>query len=159
MNDITPDICDQYEDRVTLIEQPLQNFGLRDAFYGQIVTVRCYHDNSKVRDMLSTDGKGKVLVVDGSQSCKRALMGDQVAIMAIENGWEGVIIFGAVRDVAQLSQMDLGIKALGACPIKTEKKGAGEVGVTLTIQNQMIQPGDFIYADWNGVLTSKEMLL
>ncbi|PMK04532.1 ribonuclease E activity regulator RraA, partial [Vibrio sp. 10N.261.55.A7] len=117
------------------------------------------HDNSKVRDVLSTDGRGKVLVVDGSQSCKRALMGDQVAISAIENGWEGVIIFGAVRDVAQLSQMDLGIKALGACPIKTEKKGAGEIGVSLAIQNQMIQPGDFIYADWNGVLTSKEMLL
>jgi regulator of ribonuclease activity A len=159
MNDITPDICDQYEDKVTLIEQPLQNFGLRDCFYGQIVTVRCFHDNSMVRETLGTNGKGKVLVVDGSQSCKRALMGDQLAILAIENGWEGVIIFGAVRDVAQLSQMELGIKALGACPLKTEKKGAGEIGVSLTIQNQMIQPGDFIYADWNGVLTSKEMLL
>ncbi|MGC9460699.1 putative 4-hydroxy-4-methyl-2-oxoglutarate aldolase [Vibrio genomosp. F10] len=159
MNDITPDICDQYEDKVTLIEQPLQNFGLRDAFFGQIETVRCYHDNSKVRDVLATNGKGKVLVVDGSHSCRKALMGDQVAILAIENGWEGVIIFGAVRDVAQLSQMDLGIKALGACPFKTEKRGAGDVNVTLSIQNQMIQPGDYIYADWNGVITSKEKLI
>ncbi|MGF1720005.1 putative 4-hydroxy-4-methyl-2-oxoglutarate aldolase [Vibrio kyushuensis] len=159
MNDITPDICDQFEDKVTLIEQPLQNFGLKDAFYGQIETVRCYHDNSKVRDVLSTNGKGKVLVVDGSHSCKRALMGDQVAIMAIENDWEGVIIFGAVRDVAVLSQMELGIKAIGACPLKTEKRGAGQVSVPLSIQGQMILPSDYIYADWNGVLTSKEKLL
>ncbi|ADT88011.1 putative 4-hydroxy-4-methyl-2-oxoglutarate aldolase [Vibrio furnissii] len=154
MRDITPDICDQYESQVTLLELPLQNFGMRSAFWGQIVTVRCYHDNSKVKEMLSQNGKGKVLVVDGHGSCQKALMGDQIAISAIENEWEGVIINGAVRDVVAMSQMDLGIKALGACPFKTEKRGAGDVNVTLTIHNQMIQPGDYLYADWNGVLLS-----
>lgn len=154
MRDITPDICDQYESQVTLLELPLQNFGMRSAFWGQIVTVRCYHDNSKVKEILSQNGKGKVLVVDGHGSCQKALMGDQIAISAIENEWEGVIINGAVRDVVAMSQMDLGIKALGACPFKTEKRGAGDVNVTLTIHNQMIQPGDYIYADWNGVLLS-----
>lgn len=154
MRDITPDICDQYESQVTLLELPLQNFGMRSAFWGQVVTVRCYHDNSKVKEILSQNGKGKVLVVDGHGSCQKALMGDQIAISAIENEWEGVIIHGAVRDVVAMSQMDLGIKALGACPFKTEKRGAGDVNVTLTIHNQMIQPGDYLYADWNGVLLS-----
>ncbi|NVD07470.1 putative 4-hydroxy-4-methyl-2-oxoglutarate aldolase [Vibrio sp. JPW-9-11-11] len=158
MNDITPDICDKHEDNVTLLELPLHSFGRKFAFYGEIVTVRCYHDNSKVREMLSQDGTGKVLVVDGHGSCQKALLGDQLAILAIDNHWEGVIVNGAVRDVAMMSEMDLGIKALGTCPFKTEKRDAGEVNVTLTIHNQMIQPGDYIYADWNGVLMSTELL-
>lgn len=158
MKDITPDICDRYESQVSLLNLPLQNFGMRSSFWGQIVTVRCFHDNSKVRDVLSQNGKGKVLIVDGNGSCQKALMGDQVAMMAIDNEWEGVIIYGAVRDVVALSQMDLGVKALESCPFKTEKRGAGEVNVTLTIQNQMVQPGDYVYADWNGtLLTSNEL--
>ncbi|EKO3879092.1 putative 4-hydroxy-4-methyl-2-oxoglutarate aldolase [Vibrio metschnikovii] len=158
MNDITPDLCDKYPSEVTLLNLPLQNFGMRSAFWGEIVTVRCYHDNSKVRDVLSQPGKGKVLVVDGNGSCQKALMGDQIAILAIENGWEGVIIYGAVRDVVAMSEMDLGIKALGTSPFKTDKRGAGEVNVTLTLHSQMVQPGDYLYADWNGVLLSEQLL-
>ncbi|WCP66635.1 putative 4-hydroxy-4-methyl-2-oxoglutarate aldolase [Vibrio tubiashii] len=158
MKDITPDICDKHEEKVTLLELPLHSFGQKFAFYGEIVTVRCYHDNSKVREMLSQDGTGKVLVVDGHGSCQKALLGDQLAILAIDNNWEGVIVNGAVRDVGMMAEMELGIKALGTCPFKTEKRGAGEVNVTLTIHNQMIQPGDYIYADWNGVLMSTELL-
>ncbi|PXA72578.1 putative 4-hydroxy-4-methyl-2-oxoglutarate aldolase [Vibrio sp. 11986-1-5] len=158
MNDITPDLCDKYPSEVTLLNLPLQNFGMRSAFWGEIVTVRCYHDNSKVRDVLSQPGKGKVLVVDGNGSCQKALMGDQIAILALENGWEGVIIYGAVRDVVAMSEMDLGIKALGTSPFKTDKRGAGEVNVTLTLHSQMVQPGDYLYADWNGVLLSEQLL-
>ncbi|EJN6827629.1 ribonuclease activity regulator protein RraA [Vibrio cidicii] len=158
MNDITPDICDKFEDKVRLLNLPLQNYGQKTAFFGEIVTVRCYHDNSKVREMLSQDGKGKVLVVDGHGSCQKALLGDQLAILAIENNWEGVIIFGAVRDVAQMAQMSLGVKALGTSPFKTEKRGAGEVNVTLMMLNQIVQPKEYIYADWNGILISKQAL-
>ena len=144
---------------MTLLGLPLQNYGQRAAFWGEIVTVRCYHDNSKVRDVLEGDGKGKVLVVDGNGSCQKALLGDQLAILAIENGWEGVIVNGAIRDVGMMSQMDLGVQALGSSPFKTEKRGSGQVNVTLTIHNQLIQPGDYIYADWNGVLLSSELLI
>lgn len=158
MNDITPDICDKHDDKVTLLELPLHSFGRKFSFYGEIVTVRCYHDNSKVKEVLSQDGTGKVLVVDGHGSCQKALLGDQLAILAIDNHWEGVIVNGAVRDVAMMSEMDIGVKALGTSPFKTEKRDAGEVNVTLTIHNQMIQPGDYIYADWNGVLMSTELL-
>ncbi|WP_434762440.1 putative 4-hydroxy-4-methyl-2-oxoglutarate aldolase [Vibrio fortis] len=159
MHDITPDLCDEFESKVTLLRLPLQNYGQRAAFWGEIVTVRCYHDNSKVRDVLEGDGKGKVLVVDGNGSCQKALLGDQLAILAIENGWEGVMVNGAIRDVGMMSQMDLGVQALGSSPFKTEKRGSGQVNVTLTIHNQLIQPGDYIYADWNGVLLSSELLI
>lgn len=111
-----------------------------------------------MREVLAQDGKGKVLFVDGNGSCQKALLGDQLAILAIENGWEGIIVNGAVRDVAALSEMDLGVKALAACPFKTEKKGAGEIDVCLTISRQMVHPGDYIYADWNGTLLSSKAL-
>ncbi|CAH0527051.1 putative 4-hydroxy-4-methyl-2-oxoglutarate aldolase [Vibrio hippocampi] len=158
MSDLTPDICDKYEDKVTLLSLPLSNFGQRDAFWGQVVTVRCYQDNSKVRETLQQEGKGKVLVVDGNGSCAYALLGDQLAMMAAENHWEGIIINGAVRDVAMLSQIDIGVKAIGTCPFKTEKKGAGEQQVSLCINRQLIQPGQYVYADWNGVLISDHLL-
>jgi regulator of ribonuclease activity A len=158
MQDILPDICDQFEDVVTLLDLPLQNFGQRSAFWGEVVTVRCYHDNSVVRKVLSENGKGKVLFVDGNGSTERALMGDQVATLAIENDWEGVVIYGAVRDVGIMSEMDLGVKALAACPFKTEKRDMGEENVTLMINRQMIHPGDYLYSDWNGIVLSEEAL-
>lgn len=158
MRDITPDICDKFESHVNYVNLPLCNFGQRTAFWGEIVTIRCYHDNSKVREVLGQNGSGKVLVVDGNGSCQRALLGDQLAILALENNWEGIIINGAIRDAAVIAEMDIGVQALGTCPFKTEKRGVGEVDVMLTIHNQMIQPGDYIYADWNGVLTSSELL-
>ncbi|GLQ72465.1 ribonuclease activity regulator protein RraA [Vibrio sp. vnigr-6D03] len=158
MKDLLPDLCDQYEDQLTLLDLPLQNFGQRAAFWGEIVTVRCFHDNSKVKEMLKENGKGKVLVVDGNGSSERALMGDQVALTALNNQWEGVVIWGAVRDVGALSEIDLGVKALTSCPFKTEKRDIGETQVGLTIQGQMIQPGDYLYSDWNGIVISKEEL-
>jgi len=158
MNDILPELCDRYEDQVILLNLPLQNFGQRSAFYGEVVTVRCFHDNSKVREVLAQDGKGKVLFVDGNGSLKKALFGDQLAMLAIKNDWEGVIVYGAIRDVAAMSDLDLGVKALAACPFKTEKKGAGEMNVCLTMNRQMVHPGDFIYADWNGTVMSNTLL-
>ncbi|WP_104402963.1 putative 4-hydroxy-4-methyl-2-oxoglutarate aldolase [Vibrio penaeicida] len=158
MKDLLPDLCDQYEEQLTLLDLPLQNFGQRAAFWGEIVTVRCFHDNSKVKEILKENGKGKVLVVDGNGSSERALMGDQVALTALNNQWEGVVIWGAVRDVGALSEIDLGVKALTSCPFKTEKRDIGETQVGLTIQGQMIQPGDYLYSDWNGIVISKEEL-
>ncbi|MCL9781109.1 putative 4-hydroxy-4-methyl-2-oxoglutarate aldolase [Vibrio sp. S4M6] len=158
MKDLTPDICDQYEDKVTLLDLDFAHYGKKSAFCGEIVTVRCYHDNSKVREVLQESGNGKVLFVDGNGSCQKALLGDQVAELAVKNGWEGVIIYGAIRDAATISEMDIAVKALGTCPLKTEKKNVGEINVSLTVNNQMIQPGDYLYADWNGVVMSKDKL-
>ncbi|CAM3515944.1 Putative regulator of ribonuclease activity [Vibrio aerogenes CECT 7868] len=159
MQDITPDICDKYESQVTLLDLPLQNFGQKCAFWGEVVTVRCYHDNSKVAEVLSQNGQGKVLVVDGHGSCQRALLGDQLALKAYQNNWEGIIVYGAVRDVVTLSGIEIGIKALGVCPFKTEKRGVGQLNVSLSLTSQIIQPGDYIYADWNGILLSEQALV
>lgn len=158
MKDLLPDICDKYEESVQLLEQEYKDYGHKKSFYGELVTLRCFHDNSLVRDIVSENGKGKVLFIDGNGSCKRALLGDQLAMLAVKNGWEGIIVHGAVRDIATLSGLKLGVKALGACPFKTEKRGAGEANVGLTIHNQMIQPGDYVYADLNGILLSSEAL-
>lgn len=158
MSDITPDISDYYGEAVSFMELPLQNFGQRFAFWGQIVTIECYHDNSKVRDILNQNGKGKVLVVDGHSSCQRALMGDEMALKAMNNQWEGVVIYGAVRDALTLAEMDLGIQALGTCPVRSEKRDVGTVNTKLVMNGQTVFPGDYLYADWNGILLSKTEL-
>jgi regulator of ribonuclease activity A len=158
MKDITPDICDKFESQVRLLDVPLHNFGQKGTFWGEVVTVRCYHDNSKVREVLSQNGKGKVLVVDGNGSCQKALLGDQLAILAIENEWEGIVIFGAVRDAAALGEMYLGVKALGTSPFKTERHDLGQINVRIFIMKHQILPGDYIYSDWNGILLSESKL-
>ncbi|MBU2897221.1 putative 4-hydroxy-4-methyl-2-oxoglutarate aldolase [Vibrio hepatarius] len=158
MKDITPDICDKHEDKVTSLVIPLHTFGNKYSFWGEIVTVRCYHDNSKVIEMLSHNGKGKVLIIDGHGSCQEALFDGPLAILAINNDWEGVIIYGAIRDAGAMAEMEFGIKALGTSPFKADNNGSGEANMTLTIHNQMIQPGDYVYADWNGVVMSTELL-
>ncbi|MBB1312918.1 MULTISPECIES: putative 4-hydroxy-4-methyl-2-oxoglutarate aldolase [Aliivibrio] len=157
--DLLPDICDQFEDSVQLIDVEFKDFGGRACFYGEIVTVRCYQDNSLVREVLQQNGKGKVLFIDGNGSCQKALLGDQVALLAVNNQWEGVIVYGAIRDVGEIRTMPLGVKALGTSPFKTEKRGAGEQQVSITVNTQVIPPGDYIYADLNGVLISKELLI
>lgn len=158
MKDITPDICDQFESQVRLLDIPLHNFGQVGTFWGEVVTVRCYHDNSKVREVLQQNGKGKVLVVDGNGSCQQALLGDQLAILAIDNEWEGVVIYGAVRDAAALSQMHIGIKALGACPFKTHRHDSGRINVRVSLNKHQILPGDYLYSDWNGIVLSQTKL-
>lgn len=158
MRDITPDICDKYGSKVKVLDLPLHNFGLKSVFWGAVVTVRCYHDTSKVKEIVSQNGKGKVLFVDGDGSMQRALFGKHLAFTAAENEWEGVIIYGAVRDVAWLADFELGVKALGACPVRTERRDNGQANVALSIINYTIQPGDYIYSDWNGIVMSDQKL-
>ncbi|WP_026971464.1 putative 4-hydroxy-4-methyl-2-oxoglutarate aldolase [Aliagarivorans marinus] len=159
MDDILPDLFDEYPDKLQLIAGAFAVFGGLDNFQGQVVTVSCYEDNSRVKELLAQEGEGKVLVVDGGASLRRALMGDLIAANAVENSWVGVVINGAIRDVAAISTMPLGVRALGACPIKTERKGLGEVNVTVAINGVIIEPGVYLYADLNGIAISKEKLI
>ncbi|MCQ1060931.1 putative 4-hydroxy-4-methyl-2-oxoglutarate aldolase [Photobacterium sp. DNB23_23_1] len=157
--DLLPDLCDAYGDDVTFIPIPFQHYGAKATFFGQVVTLHCFHDNQLLIDTLQQDGKGKVLMVDGAGSLARALIGDQFAQLAIDNGWEGIVINGAIRDVAQLSQMPIGIKALAPCPFRADKEGQGELGVQLLLAGTTVSDGDFVYADLNGVLVSQRLLL
>jgi regulator of ribonuclease activity A len=159
MLDLLPDLCDQHGDALQVADPLFHNFGGKPLFYGQAVTLSCYEDNSLVRELVTRPGQGRVMVIDGGGSLRRALLGDQLAIKAAEQGWEGILIHGAVRDVGTLATLALGVKALAACPVKTEKRGQGALDAVVSFAGVTIHPGDYVYADLNGVLVSATRLI
>lgn len=146
-----PDLCDEHAESLHVMSPDFQNFGGRQKFCGPISTVKCYEDNSMVRETLSGAGNGKVLVVDGGGSLNCALLGDIIGAMAQDNGWSGIVINGCVRDVEILRSLDLGIRALHAHPVKSDKRGRGQVNGSLHFSNAEFRPGQFLYADENGM--------
>ncbi len=157
MNYVTPDLCDAYPD-VAVVEPMFANFGGRDSFGGQIVTVKCFEDNSVVKAQVEQPGKGKVMVVDGGGSLRRAMLGDMLAAKAAENGWEGIIVYGCVRDVDVLADIDLGVQALGSHPMKTDKRNIGDLNVEVTFGGVTFRPGEYVYADNNGIIVASHEL-
>lgn len=158
MENLTPDLCDEYPDLVEVVEPLFSNFGGRVAFGGQIVTVKCFEDNSLVKEELAKPGVGKVLVVDGGASMRRALMGDMIAENAVVNGWEGVVIYGCIRDVDVIMSLDLGVQAINTVPMKTDKRGEGQREIPVTFAGVTFKPGAFVYADNNGIIVSPQAL-
>ncbi len=154
----TADLWDEYSDELTLLNISLNSYGKKDLFYGQVVTLKVYEDNSLVKRELQTNGKGKVLVVDGGGSKRCALMGDNLAQLAIDNEWNGVIIYGCIRDSMQIDNMNVGIKAIGTCPIKSNKRNEGIKGQDLVIEGTRIKNDDHLYADRDGVLIANRMI-
>jgi regulator of ribonuclease activity A len=158
MLDLLPDLFDQYPTELNLIQIPWQHYGNKAIFSGEVVTVKCFEDNSMVKAELSKPGHGKVLVVDGGGSMRRALLGDLIAESAVNNGWEGIVIYGCIRDVAAINAMNIGVKAIGTNPIKTDKRNIGDVGVSLELNSIQVTNGMSIYADLNGVAVSHNAL-
>lgn len=162
---VTCDLLDDNEDKDLQVVSPsidgkfFRSFGARKTFGGQVVTVKCYEDNSRVKELLATDGTGKVLVVDGGASMRCALMGDMIAESAVKNHWNGVIIYGCVRDVDAIATLDLGVQALACIPQKSTRKGVGETGLTLAFGGVTISQDDYIYADNNGIVVAKDALI
>jgi regulator of ribonuclease activity A len=154
----TPDLSDEAPE-VCAIELQFNNYGAIRQFGGQVVTIKCHEDNSLVKHCVGEPGGGRVIVVDGGGSLRRALLGDMLAEKAAANGWSGLVISGAIRDVDEIGQISLGVQALGTCPIKTEKLGVGQRDIALQIGGVTIAPGDYVYADNNGVIVSKRSLL
>jgi len=155
----TPDLCDEYPTLVRVCEPMFGSFGGRDAFGGQIVTIKCHEDNSLVKEHASKPGQGKVMVVDGGGSLRKALLGDMIAEQAVKNGWAGLVIYGCVRDVDALIALDLGVQALAAIPLKTEKRGIGDLNIPVSFAGVTFNPGEYLYADNNGVVVSAEALV
>jgi len=149
-----PDICDDYIDEISVLEPLFSNFGGKRRFNGEVVTIKCFEDNSLVRDAVRSEGRGRVLVVDGGGSLRRALLGDMLAASAAENGWQGLLINGCVRDVEILETIDLGVKALNSHPVKTEKRGEGQRDINVTFAGATIRPGHYLYADANGAVVA-----
>ena len=155
MTIVTADLYDEHGDRLDSCDLQLRQYGGRHAFSGPIVTVRCHQDNVLLKSALSEPGAGRVLVVDGGGSLHAALMGDVIAGLAVSNGWSGVVINGAVRDVAALRELDLGVKALGSNPRKSDKQGTGERDVPVTFGNVTFHPGADLFSDDDGILVTR----
>ena len=133
-----------------------RSFGGRERFAGPVTTVRCFEDNTPVKAAVESPGEGRVLVVDGGGSLRRALVGGNLAAAAARNGWAGVVVDGAVRDVAELAAAEVGIRALALIPLPTERKVAGERDVPVTIQGVPVRPGDWLVADADGIVVLAE---
>lgn len=155
----TPDLCDAFPEQVRVVDPMFINFGGRENFGGEIVTIKCFEDNSLVRELVAEPGAGKVLVVDAGGSMRRACLGDQLAEKAQANGWEGVIMYGCIRDVDEIAALALGVQALGSHPMKTEKRGLGDRGVNVTFGGVTFRPGEFVYADNNGIIVTSKPLI
>ena len=152
--EITPtaDLVDEYGEALESCDTQLRQYGGRAMFQGEITTIRCHQDNGMVKAVLAEPGQGKVLVVDGGGSVHSALIGDLIGASAVENGWEGVVINGVVRDTAQLAELDLGVKALGSNPRKSSKTGAGERDVPVSFGEATFTPGARLVSDADGVV-------
>lgn len=162
---VTCDLLDDNPEKDLQVVMPsldgkfFKSYGARKTFGGQVVTVKCFEDNSRVKELLAIDGAGKVLVVDGGASMRCALMGDLIAESAVKNQWNGVVIYGCVRDVDAIAELELGVHALAAIPQKSNRKGIGEVDITLYFGGVTINSGDYIYADNNGIVIAKDKLV
>ncbi|MCW8963704.1 MAG: ribonuclease E activity regulator RraA [Gammaproteobacteria bacterium] len=152
----TADICDAIDKDAKVVQPIFRSYGGKVVFEGEISTIKCFEDNSLVRDAVAEPGNNRVLVIDGRASMRCALLGDLLAEKAVQNGWQGVIVNGCIRDSAAISGMDLGVRALATHPRKTVKLGAGQRDVAVEFGGQVFMPGTYLYADADGiVLTDK----
>ena len=156
----TCDLCDAHiadvGTRFFVLPPVFRDFGAVPRFRGVVATVRCHEDNSMVKAALDEPGDGRVLVVDGGGSVRRALVGGNVAAAAAKNGWAGIVVDGAVRDVAELAEARVGIRALALTPIPTAKRGAGERDVAVQIHGVWVRPGDRLFADADGIVLLRD---
>jgi regulator of ribonuclease activity A len=153
------DLCDRHGDRVAVAAPALRSFGGLVRFCGPVATVRCFEDNSRVRERLEEAGEGRVLVVDGAGSLRCALVGGMLAELAVSNGWSGVVVNGCVRDTLELARCATGMLALAANPRRSDKRGEGECDVAVAFAGVQFRPGDFVYADADGLVVSRVSLL
>ena len=154
----TSDLCDQFADTIDVLEPLFINFGGCGAFGGQIKTVKCFESNGVIRELLSEDGSGKVLLVDGGGSTRRALIDIELAELALDNQWEGIIVYGSVRHVSELEELDLGIQAIASIPVGADDSSIGESQIPVNFAGVSFFDGDFIYADSTGIVLSQDEL-
>lgn len=158
MDLLVADLCDAHEGKLRVVEPMFNSFGGRTAFFGPIATLKLFEDNSLVRKALESAGEGRVLVIDGGGSLRRALVGDQLAALGVKNGWAGIVVYGCIRDSRAIGVMDIGVLAIDTHPMKTVKKNAGEPDIPVTFGGVTFNPGEWLYADEDGVVISATAL-
>lgn len=155
----TSELCDIYQEEVNVVEPLFSNFGGRTSFSGQIVTVKCFEDNGIIYDLLEEQGEGRILLVDGGGSVRKALIDAELAKFAMKNQWEGIVIYGAVRQVDELAELDIGIQAIAAIPVGCTSEGIGESDVRVNFGGVTFFTEDYLYADNTGIILSEHPLL
>jgi regulator of ribonuclease activity A len=154
----TADLYDEHGERLQVCDPLFRHFGGVQNFWGQIVTIRCFEDNSRIAEVVATPGNGRVLVIDAGGSLRCAVLGDRLAQKAVDQGWSGLLIYGCTRDCRDIGQMPLGVLALASNPRKTVKLGVGEVDVVIQFAGVTFRPGAYLYADEDGVVVSEQPL-
>lgn len=154
----TSALCDIYLDQVDVVEPMFSNFGGLSSFAGQVTTVKCFEDNGIIRSVLQEEGTGRVLLIDGGGSLRRALIDAELATLAEENSWEGIVVYGSVREVDDLEERQIGIQALAAIPVGATQHNIGEIDVPVNFGGVTFLPEDYLYADNTGVILSQEPL-
>ena len=156
----TCDLCDLHKNDASgafrVLPPVFRDFGARRRFAGPVSTVRCFEDNSLVKAALEEAGRHRVLVVDGGGSLRRGIVGGNLASAAVRNGWSGIVVHGCVRDSVELAQSEVGIRALALMPLPTEKRNTGERDVPVQIAGVWVRPGDWLYADEDGIVVTAE---
>ncbi len=159
----TCDLCDAHKNDTDgdfrVLPPVFRDFGARIKFAGQVSTVKCFEDNTLVKAAVDSPGLGRVLVVDGGASLRRALVGGNLGKAAAKNGWAGVVVDGCVRDSAELAACEVGIRALALMPWPTEKRNEGQKDVAVQIQGVWVRPGDWLYADEDGIVVASKALI
>ncbi|HEY1059095.1 MAG TPA: ribonuclease E activity regulator RraA [Limnobacter sp.] len=160
----TTDLCDANEDKIAagtlrVVEPMFKAWGKSSAFAGQAHTLKVFEDNTLVRTALEQPGHGKVLVIDGGGSKRCALVGGNLGVLADKNGWAGIVVYGCVRDTLELNACTVGIRALDAHPMKSQKRGAGHENIAVALGHTVVRPGDWVYVDEDGVLVSDQALI
>lgn len=154
----TSALCDIYLDQVDVVEPMFSNFGGCASFAGQITTIKCYEDNGLIRETLEQDGLGRILLIDGGGSLRRALIDAELAALAEENEWEGIVVYGSVREVDELEEMSIGIQAIASIPVGATSQGIGEVDIPVNFGGVTFLPEDYLYADNTDIIISQEPL-
>ncbi len=148
----TCDLHDEFGAQLEILPFGLRQYGARPAFFGLVETVKCFEDNSRIKELSETPGNGRVLVVDAGGTVRNAMMGDMIAGDFVKNGWAGVVIWGAVRDIGELAKLDMGILALGHIPRPGKRRGDGQTGIEIRLGEARVAPGDLLVSDPDGTV-------
>ncbi|BCL66594.1 regulator of ribonuclease activity A [Haemophilus haemolyticus] len=154
----TSELCDLYAEQVDVVEPIFSSFGGVSNFYGKVTTVKCFESNGLIAEVLEENGEGRVLVIDGGGAVRRGLIDAELAQLAVDNGWEGIIVYGAVRQIQKLENLDIGIHALAPIPVSADESSAGESDIPVNFGGVTFFPEDYIYADLTGIILSQEPL-
>lgn len=155
----TADLCDEHADQLQIVQPIFRSFGGWPQFGGRIFTVQVFKDNVLVRRQLETAVTDAVLVIDGGRSLECALVGDKLAGLAVQNGWKGIVVNGCIRDAAAMAALPIGIRALNTHPLKSGKRGLGQENLPMTFAGATFRPGEYLYADEDGIVVSPVKLI